>query len=757
MKKIYIPVIGLLFVQAVFGQNFSAVLQSNGCLLSARLNHYDPDRYNLLLERKRVEISGENQNIEFRGSQWQIFRQVKPLEKPGIYQIEVIFKCLSGGVDNASVSVDFDFDNWSKDNYVLMPGAVYNGNRYEAVQMDYSPFFNSQSQMGLDKPQIISDQPRLNFRDGYSRIQELSGSMSLPSIGFQSPPTSKGCWLFFQQANKLGDYGVDIEENKGRTKAIITLSSPLVRELVKAQDMRMDKAPSNDQPANFKSGDEVTISFSIDFFNAPNIQALYNELTYIRQKHNPSPKLHPLIPFSAAYSIIAKHQNNEFWNTTENYYGTQSVTDWQPAWVGGLNTTFAFLAEGDDSTRFRSQETLNWLYQKGMAPSGSYYDIKRNGVFTSSKAPKPFGENLTLTRKQAEAIYYAFKQFSLLKMQGKNVSNEWIKGNQGALDVLLSVWKKHSRLGMWINQVNGDLVIGNSTSGGIFPAALCEAAAFTGDRTYIETAKEIGEYYYQNYVTKGLVYGGPGDALQSFDSESSYGLLESFTNLYETTGDRKWLQYSEEMAAQFASWVVAYDYQFPANSIMGKMRLQTAGTVYANTQNKHTAPGICTHSGIALLKLYRATQNPDYLNMLCTIAGTIPQYMSFPGHEIPGYKTGWISERINMTDWQSSPPIGGVMQATCWDETSMLLSAVELPGVYVNRETHEVFAIDHVEAKLNKKGQLEITNPTPYDAVLKVLAETREQMAKPLGQNAFLGWKKVSIPAGKSVTVNMEK
>ncbi len=741
----------LFIVQGLSAQNFTEELKANGASISARINHYDTDRYNLLLDRKRVELTGNNTNFDFQNTKWEVNRLVTPLGKSGQYKVEVTFKCLSGEVKDASVSVDIDFSNWSKDNYVLMPAAVYNGNRLEAVQMDYSTFFNSRSQMGIDKPQIISDQPRLNFRDGYSRIQERSGSMSLPSIGFHSPNTKNGCWLFFNQANKYGDYGVDIEENKGRSKAVISLTSPVVRELVKAQDMRMDIAPSTDQPANFKQGDEVAVSFTLDFFACPTIQALYNELSVIRQTYYPFPELPNLIPFSKTYQIIEKHMNSEFWNT-EGYFATHSKSDWQPAWVGGLNLTFAFCAEATDSTKLRTAQTMDWLYSKGIAPAGCYFDMKRDGKFTSSKAPKPFGENLTLTRKQAEAVYYAFKQFNLLKMQGKNIKPEWIKGNQGALDVLLAVWKKHGRVGMWINQQTGELVMGNSTSGGIFPAALCEAAAFTGNETYIQTAKDIAEYYYQNYVTKGLIYGGPGDALQSFDSESSFGLLESFTKLYDISGDQKWLKYSEEMASQFASWVVAYNYQFPVNSIMGKMDMKTAGTVYANTQNKHTAPGICTHSGIALLKLYRATQNPDYLNMLSSITHTIPQYMSFPEREIPGYKTGWISERINMTDWQTAPQIGGVMVASCWDETSMLLTTVELPGIYVNKTTNEVFVLDHVEARLNKKGQLEITNPTKYDAVVKVLAETKEQMAKPLGQNAFLGWKRVSVPAGATIT-----
>jgi hypothetical protein len=252
-------------------------------------------------------------------------------------------------------------------------------------------------------------------------------------------------------------------------------------------------------------------------------------------------------------------------------------------------------------------------------------------------------------------------------------------------------------------------------------------------------------------VSKGLIYGGPGDALQAFDSESSYGLLESFSQLHALTNHAKWLQYTQDMAAQFASWVVAYDYKFPANSTMGKLNMQTTGTVYANTQNKHTAPGICTHSGLPLLGLYRATQNPFYLNMLSNIAKVIPQYMSYTGHEIPGYCTGWISERINMTDWQSDPKIGETMKSSNWDEISLLLSYIELPGVYVNKSNKQVFVLDHVEARLNKKGKLEITNPTKYDAVVKVLAETKEQMGKPLRQNAFLGWRKVEVKAGKTI------
>ena len=432
MKSFFVVIITFLVCYEVKAQNFEEIMQQNKCSIYARINQYDSERYNLLFNRKRVKINQDNPIFEFQSSKWIIVKRVRKSEKSKCFEVEIKFKCLKGTLENASFSIDFDFSNWSKENYVLLPSAVYNGNRYEAVQMDYSPFFNNLSQMGINKPQIISDQPRLNFREGYSRIQERSGSMSLPSIGFHSPSSKRGAWIFFQQGNRLGDYGVDIEEYKGRSKATISITSPLVREFNKAQDMRMDIAPSNDICTDFKAGDEVSIVYSIKMFHSSSVQSLYDEWSEIKSKHYKTEKSPNIIPFSSAFKVIEKHMNAEFWNS-EGYYANHSKTDWQPSWVGGLNTTFAFFAEGSDSTKQRSIRTLDWLYRKGIAPSGAYFDMKRNGEFTSSKAPKPFGKDLTLVRKQSEAIYYAFKQFNLMKMQGTSINPEWVRGNEGAL------------------------------------------------------------------------------------------------------------------------------------------------------------------------------------------------------------------------------------------------------------------------------------------------------------------------------------
>ncbi|WP_298351072.1 hypothetical protein [Runella sp.] len=743
----------IAIAKAGYAQDFGRQLEMNHARMYARLNQYDPDRYNLLVESGRIELKADKQVLDFQGAHWQINSRVKTLEKNGQFQVEVTFKCISGEVPNASVSVDLDIEQWNRDNYVLMPSAAYNGNRYEAVQRSYTPFFVHKSQIGLNKPLLLSDHPRLNFRDGYSRIQERSGSMALPSVGFHAPAAQKGVWVCFTQGNSLGDYGVDIEENKGRTKAVVTLTSPVVRQLYKHSMTRMDEKPSSDVPAHFKAGSEVTIAFLIDFFESSSVQSLYTELRDIRKKHYPAPPAADLIPFSKVYEIIENHKNIDIWNE-KGYYGNNTNLNWMAGWCGGFLPSFAMFVEGNTLTQQRVRKSFDWMSANALSPSGYFYDVFwNNRGFGSQGDDLPFGTDLVLTRKNAEGIYYGFRYYDYCKKQNIPIKNEWITTTQKALNAQLATYAKYKQLGQYVNQQTGELVIGGTTCSGIFPATLCAAYQFSGNADYLETAKVIGEYYYTHFVQKGITNGGPADALQCFDSESCYGLLESFMELYESTLDPKWLTAARETADQFATWVVAYDYKFPAESDNAKAGTKSTGTVFANTQNKTAPAGICTHSGVALLKLYRASGDAFYLNLLRDIAHTIPQFMSWPEHQLPGYKDGWIYERCNLTDWEKG--IGAMSAGSCWAETSMLLSAVELPGVYVNKEKKEVFVIDHVEAKLNPKGQLEITNPTQYDAVVKVLIETNEQRAKPLRQNAFLGWRKVKIEAGKAINLTL--
>lgn len=82
---------------------------------------------------------------------------------------------------------------------------------------------------------------------------------------------------------------------------------------------------------------------------------------------------------------------------------------------------------------------------------------------------------------------------------------------------------------------------------------------------FLETARKLGVYYYDHYVSRGMLNGGPGDACQAPDSESAFGMLESYVQLYETTGEERWLACAEETFQQAVTWVMSYDFAFPAS------------------------------------------------------------------------------------------------------------------------------------------------------------------------------------------------
>lgn len=760
MKKILYFILFISAITQARAQSLAEQLQAQGLSIQLRLNQYDTSRYNLLIGRHVVDLK-EQTEATFMGSRWKIQQKQEATNQPGRYKISLLWECVEGTLSNASLSLDVVAGNWSTSNYVLMPSAVYNGNRYPAVRTGYMPFFNEKEQLGLDKPILLSNQPRLNVQEGVSRIQQRSGAMAFPSIGYRAE-SGKGFWLFASQGNSLGDYGMDIEELKGRKQAVISLTSPVVREVRKYFIADMDFRPSDDKPANFRAGDRVEMAFYLDLFECPTIQALYDRMADIRQQYFPAPEKRHLLPFSAAFAIQEQKFNRDNWNP-EGYYKV-GVTenffqDWQIGWTGGMIYTLPLLMEGDQLTRSRVLANFDWLHRMGLSPSGYYYDLYYKGKPYGAFPNKALGDSLVLTRKNADAVYYIYKQFDLMKKMGIPVKPEWEEMNRKAMEAQIATWKEYRQLGQFVNQHTGKIVVGQSASAGLFPAALCAGFRYTGNADYLALAEEIGRYFYDSFVAKGLTYGGPGDAVQSFDSESSYALLESFTELYESTGKQEWLQRAEQMARQFSSWVIAYDYKFPATSLFAKLDIRSNGAVYANTQNTHGAPGICTHSGIALLKLYRATGNPFYMQLLSDIAHALPQYMSWKDRPWPGFGEGWMSERSNLTDWLEG--IGETFVYSGWSETALMLSKAELPGVYLDLQRLKIFAADHVEASIVRSNNREVTvqlhNPTPYPARVKVLAENAQKAAQPLLQNAALQWQQVSIAPGASAQVRFRR
>ena len=208
---------------------------------------------------------------------------------------------------------------------------------------------------------------------------------------------------------------------------------------------------------------------------------------------------------------------------------------------------------------------------------------------------------------------------------------------------------------------------------------------FFGEAKYLETATLAGEKYYRDFVAQGITYGGPGEALCAPDSESAYAMVESMVLLYKALKDEKWLRYACDSLHLLSSWVMCYSYKFPEGSEFARLNINTVGSVFANVQNKHSAPGLCTASGDAIYELYKLTGNREYLELLRDIVFFIPQCVSTKARPIRSWNRipqtllpGWICERVNTSDWEGKKCVGGVFYFSCWCETSLLLSFSEL-------------------------------------------------------------------------------
>jgi hypothetical protein len=362
-----------------------------------------------------------------------------------------------------------------------------------------------------------------------------------------------------------------------------------------------------------------------------------------------------------------------------------------------------------------------------------------------------------MVRKSADWLLLAMKHFDLLRKQGCQIPPEWPNNARKLGEAFVRLWETSGQFGQFVDVETGELLIGGSAGGAIAPAALALASVFYQEPRFLSTAKAAAQKHYHDFVRKGISTGGPGEILSAPDSESAFALLESLVTLLEITGDRWWLNAAQEMVRQCATWVVSYDYRFPPDSPLARIDARTTGAVWANVQNKHAAPAICTLSGDSLFRLWRASGDPLALDLIRDIAHGIPQYLSRADRPLGGpMRPGWMCERVNMSDWEGAGGVGANLFGSCWAEVSLMLTIMEIPGLYVQPDTGFYCVFDHIQAELCDRGDnsvtLKLSNPTQFDAAVKVLCETSTACAKPLGMNALWGVRVVRIPHGESVT-----
>ena len=690
-------------------------------------------------------------------------------DRHGTHDLDVTFTLTEGAETNVSVGIAFGFADWAEENYVLLPAAVYRGNNFQVWDCPYPPMWRDASQFRLDMPTTITPAPRLGG-DSH-RIEQTTGDTASPTMGFHSPSRGIGLLIHTVQGTRLGNNGLLIETDAGHRRARFLVTAPAVREF--RQD-HCKAVPSDDRGSSWKTGDSLTLRVRVCEFESAELQGLFDRYCELRKDLSVAERPQDL-PFSAAWKLIERKYNRDNWVEDPGYYKLapnphttfELASDplcflWQLGWVGGGMMTLPMLADGDPTTRQRAWQNLEMIFNRTQAPSGFFLGIGDGEHFYGDGFDRPLPLNVHMVRKSGDWLFFAIQHFDLFAKQNRQIPVAWEEAIRRLADAFADLWDRYGQFGQYVDVDTGELLIGGSSAGAIVPGALALAADWFHCPRFLDVAEAAGRKFYQEIRTVGITTGGPGEILSAPDSESAFAMLESFVTLLETTGKDEWRQAALAMVRHAATWVVAYDFAFPAASQLGENDVRTTGAVFANIQNKHAAPGICTWSGNSLFRLWRATNDALALELILDIAHGITQYVSRADRPLShAMRPGWMCERVNLSDWETAAGVGGQLFGSCsWVETAMMLTNYQIPGLYVQPDTGVVHVFDHVIVKAKKRTgtglQLTLHNPTGFDAEVKVLCEEQGDQAEPLELNPLFDVRTILIPAGKSVTAEFE-
>ena len=722
----------LCFSMASYADNIS-LLNTLELEIQSHVQYYSRDN-KLLFRRDFLD----SDRIIAHKQNWELLKKQLPSIDNG-YDMIYNFTLRDGEVENAAVAVSFQLKNWTVDNYLIVPAALYNGNRFDVLPYPYNPLFKPDD-FSINRVTTITDVPRLDKSSGKSMVELTTGDMSTPAIGVYFPHKKKGLWILTEQGNENGNHGISIKENLSKNQIEFVISSPAVRS--KGYRIAAIQNSSDDKGKRWSKNEYSNIRFKLYIIDADSPSDL-NKFFFKIRKNIYSQKIIHQLPFSAAFDLVENKYNNESWVEEFEYYavGDRSswCMDWQLGWVGGGIATLPLTIMGNSISQIRSYKNLDMIFSKTKSPSGLFYGCGNGLEWCSDCSLEPHPDNLHLLRKNADFLYYFYKFCFAERVRNVKwrIPELWHQSILDLANFFVNMWNKYHQFGQFIDIMTGDILVGNSSSSSNAIAGLVLASKFEDNLDYLRVAIEAGEYYYKNYIQKGLSNGGPGEILQCPDSESSYALLDSYIILYEVTRDMRWIEYARDAVGLFSTWVVSYDYSFPNQSEFARLNMRTSGSVWANVQNKHSAPGICTASGDCLLKLYRVTGDVAYLDLLRDISHNLMQYVSRDDRPIKQQHVGWVNERVNLSDWEGKDRIGEIFYGSTWADVSVMLTYLEVPSLYINFDEKKYILFDHFEIKYIN-DEIVISNPTNYDSFLRVFLDTDSSRIMSPMELAFL-------------------
>ena len=251
VSKFSLLVLSCSFIsQVVYAQSFNEInkaLKAISGTIQLGVRKYEDinpvDKF--VLTQNSLQLTFDNWNMQLHA---------KPVAShPEALDVTASFKLTDGVSLSTVLAVSFDFSKWSRDNYVMVPAIVYNGNRYHSIGASYNPAYTKDMYYNPNVPLTISNNPRLAIEQGKASLVELqTGNAATPAMCFYSSAAKKGFIVLTDQQSKWGNHGMTIAENATQDSCSFSLSVPAMRKLAPGFG---DFHKSGDKAPDWKAGD----------------------------------------------------------------------------------------------------------------------------------------------------------------------------------------------------------------------------------------------------------------------------------------------------------------------------------------------------------------------------------------------------------------------------------------------------------------------------------------------------------------------
>ncbi len=656
-----------------------------------------------------------------RGARWDVRLAARPAEGGGT---SGTLRWTLGSGDGAGVFVGHTLDLLADpaDLYVCLPGSVYDGN-------DISP-----DHKGI---------PRVS-RTGV--LEYPTSSLAYPCACFYARSSGASIVLASRQRAATRD-GAGLStglryDARNPARLTVSVTAPLWRtELYRLGDrggeFHFHFLPVKEAGATLAPGDWIELPVAWFGGIDEGVVGLFKRIHSLRPFFRAGHRRKPLLPLSEAAALVGHNQDRYHWQEDKGFYANATEVDGRNAnqlltgWGSGIITGYGLLACGDEQSRGRARQMLDFIAATAVSPSGLFYGCYQDGTWDQGPALRRGERNdKTYTpwhhiRTAEDGTLYLLRACRLEERRGQKHPS-WRAAVQSNLDAFARLWERHGEFGREVDRATGEITVPGSAAGALCIACLAEGSQLFGEQRYLAAAREAADSYHARFIETGHTTGGPLDILGAADSESCLMFPCSFMAVYERTGERRFLGFAEEAADQLASWVLAWDGTFPTGSTLDRLGVQTIGGVIANAQNHHIGPGGASTSLSSLLALYRATGEARFLRLLEDHATALAQYLSRYDGQIDRLAKGMMSEQINLADAMNHAQ-GEIWNISAsWSANNVLLARAELPGIYVDPGRRELGVFDHVEVAADwDAGTLRVANPTSYTAKTTIQVENR--------------------------------